>query len=82
MRSSACGQYHSTPDTSVRLAVAALLCRFAQDKEPLEICEVLFAWDEKRGGDVVFAAGWNAKVGLLWLTCRLTVMAAESESQC
>jgi hypothetical protein len=24
---------------------------------------VLFAWDDKRGGDVVFAAGWNAKVG-------------------
>jgi len=24
---------------------------------------VLFAWDEKRSGDVVYAAGWNAKVG-------------------
>jgi hypothetical protein len=29
----------------------------------MEICEVLFAWDDKRGGDVVYAAGWNAKVG-------------------
>lgn len=23
---------------------------------------MLFAWDEKRSGDVVYAAGWNAKV--------------------
>jgi hypothetical protein len=37
------------------------------------VCEVLFAWDEKRGGDVVYAAGWNAKV------CRQgIVMQAES----
>lgn len=42
-----------------------MLYRFAHDQEPLEICEVLFAWDEKRGGDVVFAAGWNAKVSLV-----------------
>lgn len=37
-------------------------CSFKHDQEPLEVSEVLFAWDEKRSGDVVFAAGWNAKV--------------------
>lgn len=36
--------------------------RFAHDQEALEVCEVLLAFDEKRGGDVVYAAGWNAKV--------------------
>lgn len=36
--------------------------RFSHDQEALEVCEVLFAWDEKRDGDVVYAAGWNAKV--------------------
>eukprot|EP00879_Flechtneria_rotunda_P007606 GHRR01007977.1.p1 GENE.GHRR01007977.1~~GHRR01007977.1.p1 ORF type:complete len:676 (+),score=279.33 GHRR01007977.1:4210-6237(+) len=35
---------------------------FAHDQDPLEISEVLFARDEKRGADTVYAAGWNAKV--------------------
>jgi hypothetical protein len=44
--------------------------RFSHDQEALEVCEVLFAWDEKRGGDVVYAAGWNAKVCLYNMSCR------------
>lgn len=39
-----------------------LFPRFSHDQGPLEVCEVLLAWDDKRGGDVVYAAGWNAKV--------------------
>lgn len=35
---------------------------FAHDQEPLEICEVLFERDEKRGSDTLYAAGWNSKV--------------------
>src|SRR5512142_968588 len=48
---------------STRLTHTPLPCRFVHDQEPLEVCEVLFAWDDKRGGDVVYAAGWNAQVG-------------------
>lgn len=37
-------------------------CSFAHDQEPLEVSEVLFERDEKRGSDTLYAAGWNAKV--------------------
>jgi hypothetical protein len=35
---------------------------FQHDQPQSEICCVLFARDEKRGSDAVYAAGWNRKV--------------------
>jgi hypothetical protein len=44
-----------------------LRCRsFAHDQEPLEVSEVLFERDDKRGSDTLYAAGWNAKVSGSW----------------
>lgn len=40
----------------------APLPSFQHDQEKLEVCCVLFARDEKRGSDSVYAAGWNKKV--------------------
>ncbi|WIA12480.1 hypothetical protein OEZ85_012515 [Tetradesmus obliquus] len=40
----------------------SMLRSFAHDQEPLEVSEVLFERDEKRGSDTLYAAGWNAKV--------------------
>jgi hypothetical protein len=37
-------------------------CSFAHDQEALEVSEVLFERDEKRGSDTLYAVGWNAKV--------------------
>jgi hypothetical protein len=35
---------------------------FKHDLEQLEVTCVLFARDDKRGSDSVYAAGWNQKV--------------------
>ena len=35
---------------------------FQHDQQQLEVTCVLFARDEKRGSDSVYAAGWNRKV--------------------
>ncbi|KAF8071365.1 hypothetical protein HT031_001449 [Scenedesmus sp. PABB004] len=40
----------------------ARLRSFVHNQAPLEVCEVLFARDDKRGADTLFAAGWNTKV--------------------
>ena len=34
----------------------------ASEEEPLEVATVVYAADEKRNADAVYAAGWNAKV--------------------
>jgi hypothetical protein len=39
-------------------------CSFEHDQEQLEVTCVLFARDDKRGSDSVYAAGWNQKVGV------------------
>eukprot|EP00775_Hariotina_reticulata_P009116 gene9116-9285_t len=43
----------------------SLLRRFCHHLQPLEMCDVLLTQDEKRGGDNLYAAGWNAKV-FMW----------------
>lgn len=45
--------------------MCSLLRQYKHDLEPEEISTVIFAADEKRGDDAVYACGWNCKV-LVW----------------
>ncbi|KAG2424023.1 hypothetical protein HXX76_014847 [Chlamydomonas incerta] len=52
-------------DGSVRMTNfnnGSLLRQYKHDEEPLEVSVVVYAADEKRNADAVYAAGWNCKV--------------------
>ncbi|KAG2439805.1 hypothetical protein HYH02_010440 [Chlamydomonas schloesseri] len=52
-------------DGSVRMTNfnnGSLLRQYRHDDEPLEMSVVVYAADEKRNADAVYAAGWNCKV--------------------